>query len=271
MSAEAIRIMVLAIFNHSEIYDEFYKLNMLYLDALKSARPHIYENMRFYYVIADPECSSVQIDESTRMITVNGTESLCPGILDKTIKSLRHVNDLRHDDSGFKYDYILRTNATTFINIELLYTEILELHSWNYTPQRKYKYVAMGHICACKHPGINSYGLTEEAMQVYIEEKFLMGTCIIINVAIASEIVRHAKTRINYKVIDDVELGKFIWSLSTTPEDLYVKDISDRTQSYYVDTPTNPYIFCNNRYKANRYSDLKCFRSVSEMHINKLK
>ena len=114
--------MVLAVFNHDEIYDEFYKLNMEYLDALKAARPHVYENIRFYYVVADPGYDSsacgAQADESSRMITVNGTESWCPGILDKTIKVLRYVNDLRerNDNSGFKYDYVLRTNASTFIN-----------------------------------------------------------------------------------------------------------------------------------------------------------
>jgi hypothetical protein len=275
MAAEAIRIMVLAVFNHDEIYDEFYKINMEYLDALKTARPHVYENIRFYYVVADPgydnSACGAQVDESARMITVNGTESWCPGILDKTIKVLRHVNDLRerNDNTGFKYDYVLRTNASTFINFELLYNEMLELHAWNSVPYRNYKYVAMGHISVLQC-GNDRYGLTEQAMQLYMGEKFFQGVCIIMNAALVSELVRHAQTRINLNVVDDVEIGRFIWSLPSTPDELYTKDISDRMLSYYQYNPSNPYIFCNNRYKANRYSDLDCFRSVAEMHTNKL-
>ena len=267
-----IRIMVLAVFNHDEIYDEFYKINMTYLDALKATRPHIYENMQFYYVVADPNCDSAcaQVDESARMITVNGTESWCPGILDKTIKVLQHVNDLRqNDDSGFKYDYVLRTNASTFINFELLYNELLELHEWNSAPYRSYKYVAAGHISVLQC-GNDRYGLTEQVMRVYMGVKFFQGVCIIMNTALVSELVHHAKTRINLNIVDDVEIGRFIWSLSSTPDELYTKDISDRMLSYYQHNPINPYIFCNNRYKANRYSDLDCFKSVSEMHTNNL-
>ena len=261
-----LRIMVLAVFNHDEIYDEFYKLNMQYLDALKSKRPDMYEHLQFYYVIADPECSITRIDESARMITVNGTESWCPGILVKTIKALQHVNELRLD-GGFNYDYIIRTNASTFINLELLYSELLVLHTWKSESQRNYKYIAIGHISVLEH-GNDRYGLTNEVMQIYRGVNFFQGVCIIMNAALVSELAHDAKKRINYNVVDDVEIGRFIWSLPSTPDELYTKDISDRMLSYYQHSPSNPYIFCNNRYKSNRYSDLNCFRSVSEMHTN---
>jgi hypothetical protein len=277
MSKSEMRIMVLAIFNHDEIYDEFYKINMQYLDSLKSKRPNIYERMRFYYVLADPECGSTRIDEATRMITVNGNESWCPGILEKTIKALTFVNDLREhppspnggNGANYDFDYIVRTNASTFINFELLYNELLELHAWNSVPERNYKYVAMGHISVLQC-GNDRYGLTERAMQVYMGEKFFQGVCIIMNPAIVSELVHHAKTRININVVDDVEIGRFIWSLPSTPDELFTKDISDRMLSYYVYNPTKPYVFCNNRYKSNRYSDLNCFRDVANEHIDKL-
>jgi len=276
MSQHEMRIMVLAIFNHDEIYDEFYNINMQYLDALKSRRPDIYGRMRFYYVLSDPECGSARIDETTRMITVNGTESWCPGILEKTIKALTFVNELRENpltpngrDVNYNFDYIVRTNASTFINFELLCNELLELHAWNSAPYRNYKYIAIGHISVLQC-GNDRYGLTENAMQVYMGEKFFQGVCIIMNTAIVSEVVHHAKTRININIVDDVEIGRFIWSLPSTPDELYTKDISDRMHSYYVDTPSNPYVFCNNRYKSNRYSDLNCFRDVANRHIDKL-
>jgi len=272
MSHHTIRIMVLAVFNHDIIYDEFYKLNMRYIDTLKSKRPDIYENMRFYYVVAEHECDSTRVDETARMITVNGTESWCPGILEKTVKALQYVNEMREhapNAGGFKYDYIIRTNASTFINLEMLYLELLDLDAWNSAPQRMYKYVAMGHISVLQC-GNDRYGLTENAMQVYMGEKFFQGVCIIMNAALVSELVHHVKTRINLNVVDDVEIGRFIWSLPSTPDELYTMDISDRMLSYYVDKPTNPYIFCNNRYKANRYSDLDCFKGVAEMHTNNL-
>ncbi len=264
-----LRIMVLAVFNQDELYDEFYKLNMQYLDTLKSKRPDMYEHLQFYYVIADPECSITRIDESARMITVNGTESWCPGILVKTIKALQHVDELRHIDGGFNYDYIIRTNASTFINLELLYSELLDLHTWKSESesQQNYKYIAIGHISVLEH-GNDRYGLTNEVMQTYRGTKFFQGVCIIMNAALVSELAHDSKKRINYNVVDDVELGRFIWSLN--PDQLYTKDISDRMHSYYVHNPTNPYIFCNNRYKANRSSDLNCFRNVAKMHITNL-
>ena len=107
-------------------------------------------------------------------------------------------------------------------------------------------------------------------MKIYRGVKFFQGVCILMNTALVSELAQHhvAPTRINYNVVDDVEIGRFIWTLN--PDELYTKDISDRMHSYYMGNPMNPYIFCNNRYKANRRSDLDCFRSVAEMHTTKL-
>lgn len=269
-----IKILILSIFNHTEIYDEFYKKNMEYLDTLTRHRTYVMDNVKFYYVKASPECNAASLDEVGRMITVPGTESWCPGILKKTLASFQYVHSV-----PIMFDYLVRTNVSTFINIEELYNELLQVHCAHsldaLDPFARHKYIALGHISKLQHMN-HGYGLNDETIRLYYNQHFFQGVCIIINYELFKQLVEKSSYSINTNIVDDVEIGRFIFShdLYNNPNKkiLYTLDLQKRMVSYYTSEADaqRPFIFCNNRYKSNRYADLNNFHNVCYEHIRNI-
>lgn len=270
-----IKILVIAVFNHTEVYDEFYKKNMMYLDILSHKRKQLMENVEYYYVKAEPDCTVPVLNESQRMITVPGTESWCPGILTKTLASFSFIHS-----RGTSFDYLVRTNASTFIDIEELYNELLQVHiafsMEALDVKSKHKYIAMGHVSTVN--GMNhGYGLNESTMQLYQNEKFFQGVCIIMNRALFEDVVHRARLSINCNIVDDVELGHFIFSYCRDADTnlnspIHIVNLEKRMVSYYVgeQDAKRPFIFCNNRFKHSRETDINCFHNVADSYIKQL-
>ena len=273
-----LRVLFLSIFNHTELYDEFYKENMAYLDALTSKRSEFMRNsVRFYYVKAEPSVTSPILNEGERMITVGGTESWCPGILEKTLSCFQFMETFQFEN-GFAFDYVVRTNVSTFIDIEKIYDEIVKVES-EYGESAldvsaRHPYVAMGDVSVLKAMN-HRFGLNESTMQLYSNERFFQGVCIIINRRMFREIVRRAATSINRNIVDDVELGHFIFSYeydNTQKNSLHVVNLRERMVSYYMSAENAkcPFVFCNNLFKACRDTDLNNFRSTARKYVNEL-
>jgi hypothetical protein len=265
-----INILILSVFNHDELYDKMYEKNMEYLDTMTEAYGALMRNIRFYYVRADPECAVPVLNERTRMLVVPGTESWCPGILKKTIAGFRFFSS-----SDFDFDYVVRTNASTFIDMEGLYNELSQVHLARsihaLDVSARCPYIAMGHVSTLVSDTINyRYGLTKDSMNLYRNERFFQGVCIIMNRALYNEMVDHSATSINCNIVDDVELGHFIFSYDRGLNSLHVVDLKQRMVSYYVHDADaiRPFIFCNNRYKAWRYNDLRAFCAFADKYIN---
>jgi hypothetical protein len=278
MPANQLRVLFLSIFNHTELYDEFYKENMAYLDALASKRPEFMRKcVRFYYVKAEPSVTVPILNEGERMITVGGTESWCPGILEKTLACFQFMETFQFED-GFTFDYVVRTNVSTFIKIETAYNEIAQVEAaygeGALDVSARYPYIAMGDVSVLQAMN-HRFGLNENTMQLYSNERFFQGVCIIINRRMFREIVRRAATSINRNIVDDVELGHFIFSYeydNTQKNSLHVVDLRERMVSYYTSTENAkcPFVFCNNLYKAWRDMDLNNFRSTARKFINEI-
>lgn len=265
-----INILILSVFNHDELYDKMYEKNMEYLDTMNETYSALMHNIRFYYVRADPECTVPVLKEAERMLIVPGTESWCPGILKKTMAGFRFFSS-----SDFDFDYVVRTNASTFIDMEGLYNELSQVHLARsihaLDVSARCPYIAMGHVSTLASDTINyRYGLTEDSMNLYRNERFFQGVCIIMNRALYNDLVDHSATSINCNIVDDVELGRFIFSYDRGPNSLHVVDLKQRMISYYVDDADaiRPFIFCNNRYKAWRYNDLRSFCAFADKYIN---
>jgi len=269
-----INILILSVFNHDKLYDKMYEKNMEYLDTMNETYGTLMRNIRFYYVRADPECTVPVLNERTRMLVVPGTESWCPGILKKTIAGFRFFSSsaLNFD---FDFDYVVRTNASTFIDLEGLYNELSQVHLASsihaLDVSARCPYIAMGHVSNLDSDTINYiYGLTEDSMNLYRNERFFQGVCIIMNRALYNDLVDYSATSINCNIVDDVELGHFIFSYDRGLNSLHVVDLKQRMISYYVDDADaiRPFIFCNNRYKAWRYNDLRSFCAFADKYIN---
>jgi hypothetical protein len=276
-----VRFIVLALYNDTELYNSFKRDNTAYLDAFEQRRPAMASNIRFYYVsfvsndaaaaagITDDE---VIVDETNRHITMRGTESWCPGLLTKTMRALAHVNDATK--YNFRYDYVIRTNASSFINLEGFYNELAAFDAAHDRTNAAYKYVTMGSEYKVTSKN-ESYGLNDQTMQVYSGTTFLHGVCIVMNAELVSLLCANDKpaaARINYSVVDDVELGRVFEALSLShtvcPHGIFKHNLKGRI--LFMDHAHDPLVYCNNRFKHDRSIDLRNFTEVSTRFIRAL-
>jgi hypothetical protein len=272
-----VRFIVLALFNHTDLYDAFERENTAYLNAFRERRPDMAANIRFYYVSFVPDDTAgisgdeVVVDETARRITMRGTETWCPGLLTKTMRALAHVNDASKYD--FRYDYVIRTNASSFINLEGFYNELTAFDGSHNRASAEYKYVIMGSEYAVTSKN-DSYGLTDRSMQLYSGTTFMHGVCIVMNAAVVALLCDSDQqaARINYSVVDDVELGRVFDALSLSqascPHGIFKHDLKGRI--LFMDNAHDPLVYCNNRFKSNRSIDLSNFNDVATRFIRAL-
>ena len=272
-----VRFIVLALFNSTELYDSFQRENVAYLEAFREKRPAMAENIRFYYVSFVPDGTpgiagdEVVVDETARRITMRGTESWCPGLLTKTMRALSHVNDASKYD--FRYDYVIRTNASSFINLEGFYNELTVFDGLHSKSNPEYKYVTMGSEYTVTSKN-DSYGLNDQTMQVYSGTTFLHGVCIVMNAAVVALLCDSDQqvARINYSVVDDVELGRVFEALSLSrvscPHGICKHDLKGRI--LFMGNAHDPLVYCNNRFKHDRSIDLRNFNDVAARFIRAL-
>ena len=269
-----VRFIVLALFHHTELYDAFERENTAYLKAFNERRPDMAANIRFYYVSFVPDDTAgisgdeVVVDETAHRITMRGTESWCPGLLTKTMRALAHVNDASKYD--FQYDYVIRTNASSFINLEGFYNELTAFDSSHSRATAEHKYVTMGSEYTVTSKN-DSYGLNDRTMQVYSGTTFLHGVCIVMNAAVV-KLLCDNKHCINYSVVDDVELGRVFEALSLSrtscPHGIFKNDLKGRI--LFMGNAHDPLVYCNNRFKHDRSIDLHNFNDVATRFIRAL-
>ena len=72
----------------------------------------------------------IEIDDLNNTIWVNGNESYIPGILDKTIKVIKFLLKTQ------TFDFIYRTNLSSFLNLDRLYNYIIKNNHINYAGPR---------------------------------------------------------------------------------------------------------------------------------------
>ena len=269
-----VRFIVLALFNHSDLYDAFARENSAYLNAFQKRRPDIAANIRFYYVSFVPDDTAgisgdeVVVDENAHRITMRGTESWCPGLLIKTMRAVAHLNDA--SKYSFKYDYVIRTNASSFINLEGFYNELTAFVSSHNNTRAEYKYVTMGSEYTVTSKN-DSYGLNDQTMQVYSGTTFLHGVCIVMNAALVALLCENTHC-INYLVVDDVELGRVFEALAESrvlcPHGIFKHDLKGRI--LFMGNAHDPLVYCNNRFKHDRSIDLRNFNDVATRFIRAL-
>ena len=75
---------------------------------------NLYNTQIKYFFIEFKEDLNCDICEVNDYIYVKGTESITPGMYIKTIKCMKYIND------NYKYDFIVRTNLSSFWNLNNL-------------------------------------------------------------------------------------------------------------------------------------------------------
>jgi mannosyltransferase OCH1-like enzyme len=181
------KILLLLIFSHNIIYDEMLEIQKLYI--------HNNKNIDVYFITLN-ETQSEEVILNNNIISINGKESYT-NILFKTLKSLKFINNLNS-----QYDFVVRSNVSTIINLNNLYEYLKQLPKINvYTGAKveTLQWLLQPHeICDTKRDQSAYFGL-----------KYIQGIGIILSYDIVQSILSFEHT-IEYDIVDDVKLGLII-------------------------------------------------------------
>ena len=178
------KILTLRIYNPTPDYDEMYKL-------------HVEHDPNSVFLTAS-NVSEPSYDPATRILVVPGTESLVPGILEKTIKGIQYCLD------HFSFDILIRSNMSTIFDYSKL-TEPITYggHVWTYKVYNVYKPVWF---------------------------RFVSGCCTFMNKDICQQLV---KGTFKQDLPDDVAIGYFLRHLPITFETRYCESSSKSDACVY--------------------------------------
>lgn len=130
------------------------------------------------------------------IIKIRGSESMVPGLLQKTIDSLLI---LKFFDKG--YDYLVRSNVSTVLNFDVIKTLLIG--------NRNVEYFG-GQVFILNWLDI-PFGIIDKK---YFGTKFAQGTLIGISKKLTNKIIEN-RQELHYNIIDDVAIGLFV--LEHTP------------------------------------------------------
>jgi len=225
---EHYRVIILIIASSGGGYDQFKENWRCYMNR--------FSGVRSFFIYSDPTIAA-DVHITNDSITHRSIESLRPGILYKTIAAMSVCSEL------FKYDYILRTNLSSFIHIPRL-LKYLE-------KQRLYEY-AGGHFNNLPDHPNKAY--EQSVVNKYIGAKidskfiFLHGACFILSsdlIARLTGLVNNKPERVTLveTVFDDVAIALLL-------NDCVVRRINDG--NYVPDEFVN---LCVNKYQCTRVED----------------
>ena len=171
-----------------------YELLVKHYNKYNSVKFHFIELMEYEFPVTDV----IAFNDYHRLI-FRGSDSLYPGCMDKTIKGLEYE---RENIYNGKYDYIIRTNISSIINIKLLADNINSL---------SVKYDYMGSI-----ENLYRYGniVTNDELA---SKHYASGTMIVMSPHFAKLIMNNSK-KVKFKYISRKELDKLMVGAYERPE-----------------------------------------------------
>lgn len=162
-------------------YEKFNEVMKLYLQQF---------DLEFYfYSFGDVEDITI-IDNN---IYIPGKETFIPGILDKTIKVFRMFSD---------YDYIVRLNSTTFIDLSRVTFGIEDYNEYISNQNENFNYY--GYLSSIDLKENEKYGITKEFLSKYGTFPFISGKCIILSKQAVKYFLYH---KINNDIMDDISIA----------------------------------------------------------------
>jgi hypothetical protein len=217
---------------NKNFYQEMKRLTSIYM------RKYL-NNINFFFVESDPNIIP-EMEIIGNDIFVKCKETYTPGIFIKTIKALKYIND------NYNYDYLIRTNSSSFFNIENMLKYLSNL------PKEKF---AIGFTL-----NIPKYG------------NFLHGTSIIITKDISYYLYQYYNK--NYlKIADDVLISLILKSrniklniLNESKIQFLIDDIYDETKPKILEHDNILYYRIKNN--KNRDIDIMYFKFLLQKIYN---
>jgi hypothetical protein len=243
------KILILIIYSNNEEYIKMLELQRSYI--------HLHNNFEVYFIEFKENLNSyAQIDND--FIFINGKEERMK-ITEKTIKSLEFLIN----DKQKVYDFVIRTNISTIINLKLLYKYLLTLPKNNI-----YK---SGNVLTLNWLDHTS-NITDDKLFGTI---YASGTNIIFSFDVVKHILKN-KDKIRYDIIDDVSFGIYINNYLP----YLINDINENKPSFYICNMTTKLsdtenkIFIRNRVhnynRNNDYENMEKIINYLELKKNEL-
>jgi len=183
------KVLILIIFNTSYLYDEMLLIQKTYI--------HKYPNIDVYFVSLNEE----QIEDiiiKNDFVFIKGRENYI-NILFKTIEALEYINN----KISKNYDFIVRSNISTIINLDNLYKYLTSISNTN---------IYTGGTIETLRWLLQPYEISERKQanrNDYYGLKYVQGTGIIMSNDVVQNILKMKQT-IEYDMVDDVKLGVII-------------------------------------------------------------
>lgn len=227
------KLLILSIYSKNKEYDEMLKIQRSYL--------HQFPNVTSYFIdFREQQVHPIEIEND--FIYVKGKDTF-NNITYKTIEAFDYAVNYLH------FDYIIRTNMSTIINVPALIDYCSTLRKTN---------IYTGGLLAPLQRIDKQSGIKDTR---YWGTKFIQGTSIIMSYDVICFMVKH-KTNIKYNIIDDVAIGIFIKeyipsALYTNVANFYI--VQKNIKAAYVN---KQFVFFRNRAYENRGGDIKNMKII---------
>jgi len=189
MHVISMKVLLLLIFNHSETYDKMLELQKKYI--------HSHPNIDAYFTtLNNDQLENILVEND--IIYIKGQETYF-NILFKTIESIDHlINKVQN-----KYDFVIRSNISTLINLDNLYNYLTKMPNKNiYTGGTK---ETLGwDLAECEVTGKQVHKRSD-----YRGLRYIQGTAMILSGDVVEKII-NIKDSIEYDIVDDVKLALVI-------------------------------------------------------------
>ena len=240
-----IKILNLVLYSKDNSYDKMYDITRRYYAKF-------YPQVKTIYYLFDDSISNPTFKDD--ILLIPGKESYLPGILDKTIKAIDITKNM-------DYDYLLRSNISTVVNIKMLLNYLTRNPDVDYGGSW-----ALTHIRKGFRDPLN--GINDDR---YDGLDFISGTGIILSRNAVRNILEN-KNKIYYTVVDDVSIG-FFFQRNTNIKPITFNssqsyDEKDLSKEYNTDIEQREHIL---PYKGSINLDIIFHRNRSSNRENDVK
>ena len=234
------KIVVLIICHYSDI-------NMMMLEQLRNVyKKH---NVQYYIVasrFSETNPKSIELDDD--ILFVNQKETYF-NILNKTLKAMEYIDNVLK----LEYNFMIRTNVSTVINVPQLLKELAPLPKKNISIGGNK--MQINWICA-------AYGINDNR---YSGRWFVQGTSIIFSKDVCQDIIKN-QHKIEKKIVDDISLFMYLGNFNKIAYESVIKyaisfyECSESLDQLYL-IPQN-YAFYRNKSETMRDEDITRIRYI---------
>jgi len=195
---------------HLVIYNEDKDENYSKMKKYSEVHYNRFININTRYVRFSEDILEDYILENN-ILLIKGKETWVPGILDKTVKAIQYF-------SNINYDYIIRSNISSILNLELIYNKLLDnkiTYGGCCIQELTQEDLVFYDNLIDQSKNILKYSLLDGSQTV-----FAQGTCIILSKE-AYKFLLNNLDSLQYSIVDDVSIGIFFkYILNVIPYNL---------------------------------------------------